>query len=168
MQPACGVDRGDRCGEPVEELDQLVIGQPAIARSQHRLEIVAVDPFQDDERAAVSSAGILAANDSGMIEPREKRRLTLEALAVRSELDEHPLGGGAIDRREAVRRLALASLQTIAVREQRAGRPDGVRAVGPIDRRKWSWPWRALRASSASAWYSRPPPAASCTAPAPR
>ena len=134
MQPACGVDRGDGCGEPVEELDQLVIGEPAIARSQHRLEIVAVDPFQDDERAAVSAADVLAAHDSGVVEPRQQLRLTLEAFAPRSELDEHPLGGGAVDGGEAVRRAALASLQMIAVREQRAGRPDGVRAAGLIDR----------------------------------
>ena len=134
MQPACGVDRRDRCGEPAKELDQLVIDEPVVARSEHSLEIAAVDPFQDDERAAVSSADILAANDSGVIELREEFRLAGEALAPRSELDEHPLAGGAVEGREAVRCAVLALPQAIAFRDKCAGRPDGVRAASPIDR----------------------------------
>ena len=133
MQPACAVDRGNRRGKPAKEPDQLVIGERTIPPSQHGLEVAAVDPSQDDERAAVS-AGIPEANDAGVVEAREKLRLACEALAALAEPDKHRLAGGAVDRREAVRCTALARLQAITFRQQCAGRPHRIRAASSIDR----------------------------------
>jgi hypothetical protein len=129
MQPARGVKRSDRVGERAKELDQPLIGEPAIAPGEDGIEIAALDPFQDDERAIAVAAGVPEANDPGMIELFEKRRFARPALAPWSELDEHPLAGRAVGGLEPVRRAALPRLQAITVRQDHARRRLGV----PLD-----------------------------------
>ena len=121
MQPACGVERSDRIGQPAKQPDEPVIGEAAVAPGQDCLEITAVEPFQDDERAARVAATVLQANDPGVVESREEFRFARESLAPWGKLDEHPLAGRAVDRLKAARRAALASRQSIAIGQERAG-----------------------------------------------
>ena len=67
MEPAGGVNRRHGIGEAAKELDQAVIGDAATA-GHEGFEIAAIEPFEDDEREVAIAAGILQADDAGVVE----------------------------------------------------------------------------------------------------
>ena len=117
------VNGGNRIGESRKQIIELLSGHVPAGGAKPGLEIDAVDQLQNQEAAPCPDLRFLQADDAGMIQGLEDRRLALDHVGIDGPFQENPLTALLVGRHRSILRQPSAAIETDSVAfGEKAGR----------------------------------------------